>query len=142
MRSLGLAIKKNEISYCVVDGDSMDNSSIVEIGKQNFRVESSGLMLDFYNIFLELLTKYKPDSVSYKLSLEIKMGQISYLHYPLGILNLLCLQQSIPTIERSSKWISAGKKVKIINFEKKFVEMVLKNEQLAAAVIAWYGLGE
>ena len=29
MRSLGLAIKKNEIWYSVVEGDSMDNSYIL-----------------------------------------------------------------------------------------------------------------
>lgn len=51
MRSLGLAIKKNEIWFSVVEGDSMDNSYIVETGKQNFRAESQGLMLDFHNIF-------------------------------------------------------------------------------------------
>lgn len=74
MRSLGLAIKKNEIWYSVVEGNSMDDSYIVETGRQNFRAESQGLMLDFYNIFLELITKFKPDRISYKLSLDIKMG--------------------------------------------------------------------
>lgn len=142
MRSLGLAIKKNEIWYSVVEGDSMDNSYILETGRQNFRAESQGLMLDFYNIFLELITKYKPDSISYKLSLDIKMGQIPYLHYSLGVLNFLCLQQSIPSIERSSKWITAGKKSKILYFEEMFPDVSLKNEQLAASVIAWYGIGE
>jgi len=107
MKSLGLAIKKNEIWYSVIEGESMDSSCIIETGKQNFRAESQGLMLDFYNIFLELITKYKPDSISYKLSLDIKMGQIPYLHYSLGVLNLLCMQQAIPVIERSSKWITA-----------------------------------
>ena len=64
MKSLGLAIKKNEVWYSVIEGDSMDNSCIIETGKQNFRAESQGLMLDFNNIFIELITKYKPDSIS------------------------------------------------------------------------------
>jgi hypothetical protein len=142
MRSLGLAIKKNEVWYSVVEGNSMDDSYIVETGKQNFRAESHGLMLDFYNIFLELITKYKPDSISYKLSLDIKMGQIPYLHYSLGVLNFLCLQQSIPAIERSSKWITAGKRSKIASFAEMFPDVSFKNEQLASSVIAWYGIGE
>lgn len=141
MRSLGLAIKKNEVWYSVVEGNSMDDSYIVETGKQNFRAESQELMLDFYNIFLELITKYKPDRISYKLSLDIKMGQIPYLHYSLGVLNFLCLQQSIPSIERSSKWITAGKKSKIDNFNEMFLNISFKNEQLASSVIAWYGIG-
>lgn len=142
MKSLGLAIKKNEIWYSVIEGESMDNSCIIETGKQNFRAESQGLMLDFYNIFLELVTKYKPDCISYKLSLDIKMSQIPYLHYSLGVLNLLCMQQAIPVIERSSKWITAGKKAKIINFEGMFPDAGYKNEELASSVIAWYGIGE
>lgn len=36
MRSLGLAIKKNEIWYSVVEGDSMANSYVLETGRQNF----------------------------------------------------------------------------------------------------------
>lgn len=141
MRSLGLAIKKNEIWFSVVEGESMGTSNIVETGKQNFRAESQRLMLDFYNIFLELITKYKPDSISYKLSLDIKMAQIPYLHYSLGVLNFLCLKQSIPSVERSSKWITTGKKSKISSFNEMFPNTDYKNEKLAATVVAWYGIG-
>lgn len=44
MRSLGLAIKKNEIWFSVVEGESMGTSNIVETGKQNFRAESQRLI--------------------------------------------------------------------------------------------------
>ncbi len=43
MRCLGIAIKKNEICYSVVDGDKMDTALIYEIGKQNYRSESPSL---------------------------------------------------------------------------------------------------
>ena len=70
------------------------------------------------------------------------MSQIPYLHYSLGVLNLLCMQQTIPVIERSSKWITAGKRAKIINFEGAFPNANYKNEELASSVVAWYGIGE
>ena len=43
MRCLGIAIKKNEICYSVVDGDKMDTALIYEIGRQNYRSESPSL---------------------------------------------------------------------------------------------------
>lgn len=140
MRCLGIAIKKNEICYSVVDGDKMDKALIYEIGKQNYRSESPSLMMDFSNIFIELVTKYRPDRVAYKLYLDTTMQQIPYMHYSLGILNLVCLQQGIEVSERSSKWITAGKKAKIERFEKFFSPQKFKNEEMAATLVAWYAL--
>lgn len=142
MKCLGVAIKKNEIWYSEVEGTSMKNAMILESGKQNYRADSPTLMLDFNNIFIELITKFRPDIVSYKLSLDIKMQQIPYLHYSLGILNLICLQNGISIVERSNRWITANKRAKIVNFETYFTNKVYKNEELAASLIAWYEIGE
>lgn len=60
MRCLGIAIKKNEIYYAVVEGERMGTAFLYDIGKQNYRFDSPTLMLDFQNIFVELLTRYKP----------------------------------------------------------------------------------
>ena len=122
MRCLGIAIKKNEICYSVVDGDKMDTALIYEIGKQNYRSESPSLMMDFSNIFIELVTKYRPDRVAYKLYLDTTM------------------QQRVEVSERSSKWITAGKKAKIERFEKFFSPQKFKNEEMAATLVAWYAL--
>ena len=140
MRCLGIAIKKNEICYSVVDGDKMDTALIYEIGKQNYRSESPSLMMDFSNIFIELVTKYRPDRVAYKLYLDTTMQQIPYMHYSLGIFNLVCLQQGVEVSERSSKWITAGKKAKIERFEKFFSPQKFKNEEMGATLVAWYAL--
>ena len=98
--------------------------------------------MDFYNIFTELITKYKPNVVSYKLSLDLKMPQIPYMHFSLGVLNYVCLERGISTIERSSRWITANKGAKIKNFNEHFPDKNYKNEEQAAALIAWYGIGE
>lgn len=142
MRCLGIAIKKNEVWYSVVDGEQMENALIYETGKQNYRVESQSLMLDFSNIFIELLTKYRPDRVAYKLYLDTNMQQIPYMHYSLGVLNLVCLQNGIEARARSSKWITAGKKVKVTRFEEYFTQKKFKSEEMAAALVAWFELEE
>lgn len=142
MRSLGIAIKKNEIWYSVVEGTQKETAIVLETGKQNYRTESDTLMLDFNNIFVELITKYKPEIVSCKLSLDIKMQQIPYMHYSLGILNLVCMQHGIKIIEHSSRWITANKRAKITQFENYFASDKYKNEGLAATLLAWFALEE
>lgn len=144
MKNLGIAIKKNQIWYSVITGDKMDSAIILETGKQNFRAElpSPTLMMDFHNIFNELIVKYTPDNISYKLFLNADMKQIPYMHYSLGILNLLCQQKGINLIERSNIWITAGKKSKIIKCEKYFLDKKFTKEELEATLVAWYSLGE
>ena len=142
MRCLGIAIKKNEIWYSVVDGENMDSALIYETGRQNYRFDSPSLMMDFSNIFIELITRYRPDRVAYKLYLNTTMQQIPYMHYSLGILKLVCLQQGIEARERSNKWITAGKKAKIERFERFFSQKKFKNEEMAASLVAWVELEE
>lgn len=140
MKCLGIAIKKNEVWYSVVDGVQMDMAIIIDTGKQNYRAESQSLMMDFSNIFIELITKYKPDRVAYKLYLDAKMQQIPYMHFSLGVLDLICLQNGIQARARSSKWITAGKRAKIIQFEQYFADKKFTNEEMAATLIAWFEL--
>lgn len=142
MRCLGIAIKKNEIWYSVVDGEQMESALIYETGKQNYRAESLSLMMDFSNIFIELITKYRPNRVAYKLYLDTNIQQIPYMHYSLGVLNLVCLQNGIEARQRSSMWITAGKKAKIIRFEKYFAQKKFTNEEMAATLVAWFELEE
>lgn len=142
MKCLGIAIKKGEVCFSVIEGERRDTATILDTGKQNYRSESATLMMDFSNIFLELLTKYKPDLVSYKLSLDLKMQQIPYMHYSLGVLNLVCLQQGVRIVEHSSLWITAKKQARIMEFQEKFPNAKIKNEELAASVLAWNGLEE
>lgn len=66
----------------------MEGALIYETGKQNYRAELQSLMMDFSNIFIELITKYRPDRVAYKLYLDTKIQQIPYMHYSLGVLKL------------------------------------------------------
>lgn len=142
MRCLGIVIKKNEIWYAVVDGMQMNDALIYETGKHHYRAESSTLMMDFSNIFTELVTKYRPQKIVYKLSLDVTLPQIPYMHFPLGVLHLICLQHGISVDSRSSKWITAGKRAKITKCQDYFNQQRLRPDELAATLIAWYGLEE
>ncbi len=144
MKVLGIAIKKNEIWYSVVSGSKMSDAIIIETGKQIFKADSplQSLMMEFSNIYAELIVKYKPNRIAYKLYLDAKKDQIPYMHYSLGILNLVSKQQGIETSERTGNWIVAGKKAKIARFCEYFNEHKFKNEELAASLIAWYELEE
>ena len=64
------------------------------------------------------------------------------MHYSLGVLNLVCLQNGIEARARSSMWITAGKKAKIIRFEKYFAQKKFTNEEMAATLVAWFELEE
>lgn len=60
MSCLGIAIKKNEIWYSVVNGTNMDDMVILDSGKQSFQSDDDirSLMMKFSNIFTELITKF------------------------------------------------------------------------------------
>lgn len=142
MRILGISIKKNELWYAVVEGSQMDDATIIDIGKQNFRNESATLMLDFHNLFNELISKYKPDRVAHKLSLDIKLNQIPYLHFPFGVLHLICSQKGVGINSRSTSWISAGSNKKTNRFYNHFTQKKFNQDELHSALVAWYELGE
>lgn len=144
MNSLGIAIKKKEIWYSVISGSTKSTATIIETGKLNFRPEQPTklLMMDFHNIFNELIIKFKPDCIAYKLFLDADLGQIPYMHYSLGILNLICQQNGIDVIERSHRWITASKRSKIVKCEEYFSDKKFIKEEMEATLVAWYCLGE
>ena len=113
MKSLGIAINKGEVCYSLIEGTNRNDAVIIEVEKELYRVDSPNLMLDFHNIFVQLVEQFNPDIVSYKLSLDVNLQQIPYMHYSIGILLLLCLQKGITTNERSINWITVNKKAKI-----------------------------
>ena len=142
MRSLGIVIKKNEIFYSLVEGSSAYDSKVITAGKEIFNPDSLSLMTDFQNIFIQILTKCSPNKVSYKLSLKVNIKNVSYLHFSIGVLKLMCENKQIPLIERSSAWISVKHGAKITAFNNEFPDLDYKNDLLISSVIAWYGMSE
>lgn len=140
MIKLGIAIKKGELWFSVLDGTKKDDATIVLIDKRNFQAEQeiTELMVCFHNLFLELITAYEPSSIAIKMSLDTDMNQIPYLHCSLGILAYICGLKKIDLTMRSTKWITAAKKKKLIECEQKYLENNLKNEKLHATIVSLY----
>lgn len=141
MRNIGISISKNVLYATIMTGDNKSNAIIEKIETFNFQSESKQLMTDFSNIFTELITKFKPDSIGYKLFLSSKKDQIKYMVYSLGILELLCEEKNIKIQERTNSWITAAKKKRIIEYCNKFGEHK-EDTQLQSSIIAWNQFGE
>lgn len=140
MKSLGIVIKKNLLSYSIIEGVNANSSKIIDGAKERFNCDSGTLMSDFECIFIQLLSKYSPDIVSYKLSQDVRLKNIPYLHCSIGVLQLLCEKRGIPTLQRSSQWITFNHNSKINSFQNAFPTCSYKNDLLTSAVIAWYGM--
>ena len=104
MNNIGIAIYKNEIYYCVFD---TEERTLIK-GALNYNIDSSTLMSDFRNLFIEIINNYQPSLIAFKVSIDIrKLTQYKYMYYPLGILGLLCEENGIICIERSNRWITS-----------------------------------
>jgi hypothetical protein len=144
IRSIGFAIKKHELWYSILDGDSQQDAFIIKTGKQifNSNLDIPSLMLDFYNLFNEIITQYKPNMIACKVHLNSTLDQITYMHLPIGVLCYMCKLNGICITLRSGLWITAGKNKKIINCRNHFNNQNLKNEELASVLISWYQFKE
>lgn len=138
---LGIAIGKNKVFYSVIDGESKENCTIKNKGVINFQCESKTLMTDFSNIFNELISKFQPNSIGYKLFLDSKKEQIKYMVYSFGVLELICEGKNIKTTGRTINWIKSSKKKKISAYMSKFGNC-RETPELYASVIAWNEFGE
>lgn len=144
MKVLGIAIKKNELWFSVLEGETKDDATITLLDKRIFQAEQdlAELMLCFHNLFSELITEHAPVSIGVKLSLDVDMNQIPYLHCSVGILAYICRKLNIKLTIRSTRWITGGKRKKLIECEQLFSDYNLKNEKLHATTIALHELEE
>lgn len=143
MRVVGLAVKKGELWISVIEGETQENCSLINTEKFCFQADSpcSRLMFEFYNIFTEVIEKYNPDKIAYKVYLDAKKDQIRYMMYPWGILNYICANRDIECIEITGVWLSAKKKgKKKLDICREFFNCNFDKDQLAAVAAAWYGL--
>ncbi len=140
MVKLGIAIKKGELWFSVLEGTTQADASVKLVDKRNFQTEQdvTELMMSFHSLFSELITAHRPSSIAIKMSLNVNINQVPYLHCSLGVLAYICRVHNIRLTLRSSVWISAGKKKKLIECEQKFIDNKLKNEKLHSTLIALY----
>ena len=135
--------KKNELWISVLEGSSKETCILKTTEKFRFQAdtECSQLMNEFFNIFTEIIEKYNPNKIVYKLFLDSKKSQIEYMVYPWGILNYICADKDITISSFTGAWFSASKngKKKTKCCQEYFEQKSFNADELVATTAAWYG---
>lgn len=98
MRVLGLHLLKGQFRFSVLEG-SKSHPSLVNKGK-SVTIDSDDIpaLMDWYDSqFRQLITTYQPDRIAYRLTLNPNKEQLVTLEFPLGVLNLVAHEKSLPT---------------------------------------------
>ena len=110
MKTLGFNLQKGQIRYSLLEG-TKDNPILIE--KNLHKVISSpsipNLMDWFETTFQSLIIRLEPDKIAYRLALEPKRVQISYLTFPYAVLNLIAYKKELPIAEYTSGNFVASK---------------------------------
>jgi len=135
---LGVSLRKSELYYSVIEGQEKREAKLLELNKINVRTAESipELMNWFESNFLEILARFKPTKVGYKLHLNTKKDQMTYLQFPLGVLNLVCQKQGILPTPRSTNYITPQRRTIAKRYFERFRKN-LKDPELDALVVAW-----
>jgi len=104
MRVLGFNLQKGHIRYSVLEG-TKDAPILVEKNRHKVITASStsDLMDWFETTFDSLISRVMPDKIAYRLALEPRKAQISYLTFPYAILNLIVHKKNLPITEYTSR---------------------------------------
>ena len=97
MRVLGLHLLKEQLRFTVLEGTKSSPSLVVRGRLVTTDPEDAPTLMDWYDSqFRQLITNHSPNKLSYRLTLKPKKDQLVCSEFPLGILNLIAHQQSLP----------------------------------------------
>ena len=100
MKVLGICLHKGFVRTCVLEGTN-GNPKLIE--KEKIPVmdttDAPELMNWFDSNFREMIDRYNPDKIAFKLFLEPKKAQLFYMQFPYGVLNLICHERGIEAVD-------------------------------------------
>lgn len=104
MRVLGLHLLTGQLRFSVLEG-TRSSPSLVEKGRLvTTDPEEAPALMDWYDSqFRQLITSQNPDKLAYRLTLDPKKDQLICSEFPLGILNLIAYQESLPINSYTSR---------------------------------------
>lgn len=104
MRTLGIHIATGQCRFSVLDG-TCETPTLVEKGRlATPGHEDVPVLMDWYDSqFRQLVTSYNPDRLAYRLTLDPKKDQLFCSEFPLGVLNLIAHQKSLPIAAYTSR---------------------------------------
>lgn len=110
MRSLGIHVATGQCRFGVLDGTSA-KPTLVEKGRLvTPGHEDVPALMDWYDTqFRQLVTSHKPDRLAYRLTLDPKKDQLFCSEFPLGVLNLIAHQKSIPIFAYTARSFTAAR---------------------------------
>lgn len=104
MKVLGIHILKGQLRFSVLEG-TKKNPTLVAKGKMiTADPEDAPALMDWYDSqFRQLISSHSPDRLSYRLTLTPNKDQLISSEFPLGILNLIAHQKSLPISNYTAK---------------------------------------
>ena len=108
---LGLNFTKNDLRFCVLDGQN-NPPTIIEKNKIVYpiNIETAELMEWFETQLCLIIDKHTPNQISHKISTNLTtLDQIKSSCYPQAILNLIAKKKNININSFSSQGINATK---------------------------------
>ncbi|BAU47784.1 hypothetical protein SVA_1209 [Sulfurifustis variabilis] len=104
MRVLGLHLLTGQLRFSVLEGTKTqpllkDKGRLVTTDPEDVPA-----LMDWYDSqFRQLINSHNPDKLSYRLTLDPKKDQLFCSEFPLGILNLIAHQKSLPISNYTSR---------------------------------------
>jgi hypothetical protein len=104
MKVMGIHLLKGQMRYSVLRGSKASPELIEKDRLDTIDVTNIPELMNWFDTnFNLLISKIKPQRVSYRLTLTPKKDQLFYLEFPYGILNLICYKKGIPINNYTSK---------------------------------------
>lgn len=97
MKVIGFHLLKGQLRFSVLEGAKdapvlLDKGRLITIDPQD-----PPALMDWYEShFIQLINKYSPDKLAYRLTLNPSKDQLVSSEFPLGVLNLIAHQQGLP----------------------------------------------
>jgi hypothetical protein len=104
MRVLGIHLLTGQLRFSVLEGTKSDPSLFEKGRLVTTDPEDAPALMDWYDSqFRLLITSHSPDKLAYRLTLDPKKDQLICSEFPLGILNLIAHQKSLPISSYTSR---------------------------------------
>ena len=97
MKVLGIHVATGQCRFSVLEG-ARGTPTLIEKGRLvTPSHDNVPALMDWYDSqFRQLVTSHSPDKLAYRLTLDPKKDQLFCSEFPLGVLNLIAHQRSLP----------------------------------------------
>ncbi len=141
MKIMGLVLRRGNVFYAVLDGETQNVCRIVKVSRvPSKRTTSIAALMDWYDTaFRELIDDYAPDIIVHESGANLSAQEAAYELFPLGVLNLICYRHQILVKSRPQDYVTSVRKRKCKAYFDD-MELQLIDPELDAVILAWHEL--